>query len=380
MVLAFWMKDRTRTSDPANPAVSRSGPASVKPAGRRVACPSVLSARASAFPRRALALHGLLILMAMAPAAMAAAARDPGTTAATTQSLPRLMPVAAEVQPPLNEPTTVPAAAAVAAPPAPAPAAAGAPDAGAPVPAGAATPAAPEPPVAAQIYRALEHDEKADLLGRLLSILMKESGQRCRRITEYQLFRVGPDYQTVKVKCRGVPLYAVTVMRNGGSRIAGGDGQVGEMAPADGRIFTIMGERFDSYMARERAAEVERDRSLPNDMATAESGAPSFWRRHSSMLILGANFILIALLALVLYRMGRTDRSPHGQDSSYLRDLSSEEKDSLVAQAREIQPNIYRHPEGFFIARGPSGRRRLFWDKTWARMYRDFGIKWGEIR
>jgi hypothetical protein len=248
----------------------------------------------------------------------------------------------------------------------------------------AVPPAAPTQSQSAQppqsLFAALANEAPADQVGSQLRAEVRKAGGACRRLSEYQVVRSGPDYQTVKVKCRGQSLYSLTIMREGGTRLAGGDGQVSQMQPSDGRIFSIVGERADAYFARESAQEAAAVQAIPNAPNTEATSEKSFWRRHSTKFIVAANLVLLAVLGLVLYKMIRADRRRGGRDTTYLSGLSSEEKDTLIDEAREIYPHIYRHPDGFFIARGPNGRRRLFWEKSWARLYRDFGIKWGEIQ
>jgi hypothetical protein len=116
--------------------------------------------------------------------------------------------------------------------------------------------------------------------------------------------------------------------------------------------------------------------SVPETPASVEPVAAAQQHRFRSWLLV-INGVAVGLLTLGVWGYLRSRRrSKSARDFG----LSSDDKDLLLDESREIYPGIYHHPQGFFLARGRRGRRRLFRTALFAILYRDFGVKLGEIQ
>ncbi len=235
----------------------------------------------------------------------------------------------------------------------------------------------------------------------IIEAALQRAGKSCAQINAFQIYRYRTGSRTLKVKCPGKPLYVLTVGNTGGFQISGGDGTVPELQTSDGRIYSLFGREIKQPKAPgitplsgsppvqpmdtgslpkvitpASPQPVVVAPAVPAGPATGEPGAQGETFRFRSWLLLingvGLGMLMLALWGYLRARRKRSDILDYG--------LSSDDKDLLLDESREIYPNIFQHPQGFFISRGRRGKRRLFRSAFPAILYRDFGLKMGEIR
>ena len=251
----------------------------------------------------------------------------------------------------------------------------------APVSAGfAATPG--DAPAAASrqapnLYGALtQKNPSSDVIAPLIEQAIRQAGFACAPLRDYQIFRVDAQSQTLKAKCAERPTYALTVASQGSIRVGGGDGTVQPMNPQDGPIVPVWGIRADRYLAQ--AAKTEAVAPQPaaaatTRHATAAGAIPALPAGQEWGPTLWAGLLLAVLLALPLL-VWFNARPSEAQG------FTSHDKDLLMEESQEILPEIYQHPEGWFIVRGRRGKRRVFRTLFFAYLYRRYGLKLGEVR
>jgi hypothetical protein len=241
--------------------------------------------------------------------------------------------------------------------------------------------------------------------GLIIEAALQRASKPCQQISAFQIYRYRTGFRTLKVKCPGKPLYVITVGTTGGVQISGGDGTIPELEASDGRIYSLFGREIKipkpqdptpltpgatptSIPTAQTAPETTivplpaKPVSIANSPALASQPVgtdaqiePGSHRFRSWMLVIngvGISLLLVALWAWLRARRRRADILDYG--------LSSDDKDMLLDESREIYPNIFQHPQGFLISRGRRGKRRLFRGTFAAILYRDFGVKIGEIR
>jgi hypothetical protein len=225
------------------------------------------------------------------------------------------------------------------------------------------------------LYQALDREPGTDTVAALIKQNLNAISRNCDQVMAYQIFRYKPANRTLKIKCARQSLMAMTVGRNGGVQVIGGDGSIGDMLASDGRIYSVMGQTLKTYMAEQKLRDdaVANSRSpVPITEPAGEAPAASVQWPMSLLII---NGLMIAGAAFLFWRFLLARRSRYHQDWA----LSSTDKDYMVDESLEVYPNIFRHPRGFFISRGKHGKRRLFKNAFAAMLYRDLGVKIGEI-
>jgi hypothetical protein len=240
----------------------------------------------------------------------------------------------------------------------------------------------------------------------IIEAALQRAGKSCQQVSAFQIYRYRTGSRTLKVKCPGKPLYVLTVGSTGGFQISGGDGTIPELVNTDGRIYSLFGREIivpkeadpapltpgatpTSIPTAPAAVQAPAPVPVPAPTATpaqpvvpqaatpaiAEPAATGEEKRFRSWLLivngLGLGVILVSLWAYLKSRRKRHDALEWG--------LTSDDKDLLLEESREIYPNIFQHPQGFFISRGRQGKRRLFRSAFPAILYRDFGLKISEI-
>lgn len=240
-------------------------------------------------------------------------------------------------------------------------------------------------PATTRLFHALKGGAADEELEKLVSAVVVELDVNCPRVREYQVFRSSARARTLKVKCTERPLYAITVGASGEGFVSGGDGTIDQMRLQDGPIKAVMGLRVEEYLAAEQAG--ARTAQTPGgDDADAVSddallATPSEVETHRGRqwlagLALGVGLAAGGGLLWLVVRERRRQRRIY----SRWRGLDSAAKDQLVEESEEVYPNLYRHPEGVFIARGRRGKRRLFSSLVLAYLYASRSIKLFEIR
>jgi hypothetical protein len=222
------------------------------------------------------------------------------------------------------------------------------------------------------LYQALDKDQSTDSVALLIKQNLLSLTRPCEQVMAYQIFRYNSGKRTLKIKCSRQLLMAMTVDRNGGIQLIGGDGSIGDMLASDGRVYSVMGQTLKTYMAEQKVRDGATATSPVVAPATAPVALPAS-RWPMAMIVI--NIALVAAVLFLLWRflVGRR----RGLDQDWA--LSSTDKDYMMDESREIYPNVFKHPRGFFISRGKRGKRRLFNNAFAAMLYRDLGIKVGEI-
>jgi hypothetical protein len=257
--------------------------------------------------------------------------------------------------------------------------------------------------MAALLYTHLLAEADPSRSALIIEAALQRAGKPCQQVSAFQIYRYRTGSRTLKVKCPSEPLFAVTVGATGGFQISGGDGTITELKNADGRIYSLFGREIivpkqvdpPALAPGATPASIPVAPALAQDTDQAPTSAPASgvspvpapaapaaepaedsekMRFRSWLLIVngvGLGIILVSLWAYLRSRRRRHEVFDWG--------LSSDDKDLLLEESREIYPNIYQHPQGFFISRGRQGKRRLFRSALSAILYRDFGLKISEI-
>jgi hypothetical protein len=222
------------------------------------------------------------------------------------------------------------------------------------------------------LYQALDSDQSTDSVALLIKQNLLSLSRRCEQVMAYQIFRYNSGKRTLKIKCSRQLLMAMTVDRTGGIQLIGGDGSIGDMLASDGRIYSIMGQTLKTYMAEQKV----RDDATNNARATPLLPQPTPAAAPRWPIPMMALNLLLGVAALLVLRWLLFARR-RGLDQDWA--ISSTDKDYMMDESREIYPNIFKHPRGFFISKGKRGKRRLFKYTFAAMLYRDLGLKIGEI-
>lgn len=238
-------------------------------------------------------------------------------------------------------------------------------------------------PATTRLFHALKSGAADEELEKLVSAAVVELDVNCPRVREYQVFRTSARARTLKVKCTERPLYAITVGSSGEGFVSGGDGTIDQMRLQDGPIKPVMGLRVEEYLAHEKAgARAPQNGEDGGEAMSAEVAVmPREVESHEGRqwlagLTMGIGLAAVGGLLWLIVRERRRQRRTY----SRWRGLDSAAKDQLVEESEEVYPNLYRHPEGVFIARGRRGKRRLFSSLVLAYLYASRSIKLFEIR
>ena len=224
-------------------------------------------------------------------------------------------------------------------------------------------------PATIRLYNALRSGASDEEVENLVSAAAIELDMNCPRVKEYQVYRASTRARTLKIKCVERPVYAVTIGPSGEGFVSGGDGTISQMRLEDGPIKAVLGVRVEDYVASTKAA-------APAEDSIVEPLPLHRGRNWLMGLVWTAGFVAaLWLLGLFVRERRRLRRS-----LSRWRGLDTAVKDQLVEESEEIYPNLYRHPEGVFIARGRRGKRRLFSSLVFAYLYSSRGFKLFEIR
>lgn len=210
-----------------------------------------------------------------------------------------------------------------------------------------------------------------------LQALVRLFRYRCTRLTDYQVYARRTNIIDVKVKCSGDPLYGVTVATNGYVAVYGGNGILNGLNRADGLIFSFANDgdlAGDSSLTVEQAVDETVDRLDLEDEVNVVY--------VMGIVALTGGFILV--FGLIWWRAWRhrQTRKPRQRMKPMQKhrvSATSSVKDALLEESTLVHKNIYRHPDGYFIARGKRGKRRFFKSRFWAEMYAVRGWRMFEI-
>ena len=226
-----------------------------------------------------------------------------------------------------------------------------------------------------QTYVALTEGAEVRATSALLRDSVNSLGGTCGNVERYQLFLQTVTVSTLKVACSGRPVYLLSVDASGGMLVDGGDGGVTAPDAADGVVVTVPAlGAADPGDAVARTPALSEPAAMPaGPMAGGE--APLGWMRWLFALLA----LMVAGVAYTIYR-GFTGPAVVSAGSEPYRRYTSQDKDRLVAESREMAPSLWAHPSGLYIVRGRNGKRRLFPSWMWAQAYRVWGIKIRQIR
>ncbi|MBZ6377049.1 MULTISPECIES: hypothetical protein [Pacificimonas] len=205
-----------------------------------------------------------------------------------------------------------------------------------------------------RLFHALRDGESGEGVDALLQGAMTEVDARCQFIERYQVFNRASSFISMKVKCYERPVYILTVGPLGLGALSGGDGSIDRIRAGEGEIRVLQGEAPPP--ARPVGSSSLR-RQFPMRAAAAVFGA------------------LILTGILLIWLWGRRQKAV-----AQWRGLKTEDKDRLLGESTELEPDLFKHPDGVWIARGSRGKRRFFQRKAFARLYRDYGLKVMQIR
>lgn len=226
-----------------------------------------------------------------------------------------------------------------------------------------------KPDMAVQLQRALDEHAPFRTVAPLLAEMARQTGYPCNRVGDYQIYRATSHSYTVKVRCPGQPTYVVRLDPHQRMHVAGGDGTIRPIDPRDGAIIAADGVRAAQLGMTAAKGPVRSSSLLPQqpfmDNRASASGSgmlQGFLWAVLTLAVFGGGF------AILRYR-SQVERMPR---------FTSDEKDVLLQESQEILPAIYYHPEGWFIAKGKHGKRRIFRTLFFAYLYRSCGLKFGE--
>lgn len=211
-----------------------------------------------------------------------------------------------------------------------------------------------------------------------LTQLLRRAGEVCAAVTDFQVVYRGGNEQRVKMKCPGKRHFGMIINQGGRVVVFGGDGMVGDFVPGDGVIHAISGAVRPETPVKtglKKGPDLGESGNLPGLL---QGGDPNQIPRWLIFVVTINAFIILALIFSFFWFM-RVKTQPAEPPKPQKEGMSSAEKDKLIIHSREILPDVYHHPDGFFIARGKRGKRRMFHNLFFAIVYRDYGFKFREI-
>ncbi len=210
-----------------------------------------------------------------------------------------------------------------------------------------------------------------------LQTLVRVFRYRCTRLTDYQVFTQRTNIIDFKVKCSGDSLYGVTVASNGYVSVYGGNGIISSFNRTDGLIFIFDNE---GDLAGDRSLTVEQAVGETVDRLELEDEVNVVYVMGTVATMLG--FLMVFGLIwwrAWKYKQTRKPRQRMKPMSKHRVSASSNDKDVYLEESEEVAKNVFKHPRGFFIARGKRGKRRFFSSAFWARVYATRGWRLFEI-
>lgn len=227
---------------------------------------------------------------------------------------------------------------------------------------------------ALEIFNSLRQQLPPETIAMRLESFVQLYRYGCDHIGSYQVFLDRPNLIDIKVKCTGQPIYGISIAANGYGAVYGGNGMVRSFDPRDGLIYTFAPDGNLASTSRMSIIDAVQE-SSKRAALDGEDDKLSFV--VMAMLTAASIFVIVAFGLRITRRQRRRKRSkrkPHSGLSPIL-PMGSDQKDQLLDASEMLKKGLYKHPEGFYIAIGPRGKRRVFAFRLWASLYRRYGWK-----
>lgn len=231
--------------------------------------------------------------------------------------------------------------------------------------------------LALDIYSGVVRGGEPAIIALRLQALVRIFRYRCTRLTDYQVYTLRTNIVDFKAKCSGDPLYGVTVASNGYVAVYGGNGILSGFNRTDGLILSFAGDgdlQGDSALTVEEAVgDTVEKLDLSNEVNAI-----------SVVGIISGTLAFIIIIAAVWWRawkhkLTRKPRQRMKPMQKHRVGASTNDKDLFVAESEEVGKHLFRHPQGFYIARGKRGKRRFFKSRFWAKLYASRGWRMFEF-
>jgi len=218
------------------------------------------------------------------------------------------------------------------------------------------------------VYISLFSKQRPFRIAQKLTKLLKGLEVPCAKVVAYRPRKAHATERNVEILCKGNRhAYSVTVTMSGHVKVKGGDGTIEPIAEGMPNV-VIPSEReertFNNH-TKTMALREEQERIDLNNMLAKVALAS---------LIIFVAFFVFSIIAFV--RSFSKDSSLFGTVLNY----NSRKKDEMIEESDEILSNLYHHPSGLFIARGPRGKRRLYNNILSGYLYKRYGWNLKEVR
>lgn len=227
--------------------------------------------------------------------------------------------------------------------------------------------------VALDIYSGVNRGTEPATIALKLRQAVEMFRYRCTRVTDYQIFTQRPNITDIKVKCSGDPLYGVTVASNGFISVYGGNSILAGLDRRDGIILS-----FDAEGGVDDTSGFDRERIQEETMSRVMLGGEYDYLYLAGMVMVLIGIMAVGVFAFVrLYRrkQGRKPRSRMKPMKRFRVGYSSELKDRIVDESKEVAKFVFKHDSGIFVAVGKRGKRRLFLSQFGATLYAKLNIR-----
>ena len=231
--------------------------------------------------------------------------------------------------------------------------------------------------LALDIFAAVSRGSEPATIAVRLQSLIRIFRFRCTRLTDYQVFSRRTNVIDFKAKCSGDPLYGVTVATNGYVSVYGGNGIVSSFNRNDGLILIFDNE---GELSGDRSLTVEQAVGETVDRLELEEDINIVYVMGTIATMLGF-VMVIGLIWWQAWRFRQT-RKPRQRMKPMARhrvNATSADKDAFIEESKSIGKHIWQHPQGFYIAQGKRGKRRLFSGYFGAKLYASRGWRLFEI-
>ena len=231
--------------------------------------------------------------------------------------------------------------------------------------------------LALDIYSGINRAAPPPTIAVRLQAVVRLFRYRCTRLTDYQVFAQRTNIVDLKVKCSGDTLYGVTVASNGYVSVYGGNGILSGLNRSDALIYS-----FDNE------GELSGDSSLTVNQALGETvDRLDLEDEVNVAYVIGIVTITLAFIMVFVivwwrawkFKQTRKPRERMKPMTKHRVGATSSLKDEYLEESNEVVKNVFKHPDGFYIGRGQSGKRRFFKSLVWAKLYASRGWRLFEI-